>query len=178
MKKYILLVLTAVMVVSSANAAALLDKGSSELAISGWLDFDTADGTEVDLELRYGYFLLDRFSVAGLFDTRDSKHSKIYAIGAIAEYNFTLPEGWRPAIGTDLVPYVGGGLSYAYADVLGFDDDAFIFRGDLGVKFFLTDSAAVTLALVGSWATDDIYADDDELTDLDLQMQLGMRLYF
>lgn len=175
---FLFLVLIFLAFVPVAGATALLDKGSSELGVSGWIDFATADGTDVALDLRYAYFLVDRVGFGGILHTRDSRHSKICSLGGIVEYNFTLPEEWRPAIGTDLVPYLAGSVQYAYSDIYDFSEDAFVFRGDVGVKFFLTDTSALTLGLVGSWATEDIYEDDDEATDLDLQMQLGMRLYF
>jgi hypothetical protein len=50
-----------------------------------------------------------------------------------------------------------------------------VLGGETGVKFFLTDSTAINLSLVGEWASEEIYADDLEATDLNLYAKLGMR---
>lgn len=179
--KKLLFLLTALAIfgcAATAGATAMLDQGTSEMGIGGWLDFTSADGTEASLDMRYAYFLIDRLSLGGLFDTRLSRHSKFFAIGPVMEYNFGLPEGQRAAIGTDLVPYVGGSILFAYSKVYDFSEHAFVFQAEGGLKFFLTDTAAVALGLIGSLATDKVYADDDKPVSWNIALDLGMRLYF
>ena len=73
MKKLLPLVASALLALlaaaPAASAKALVTQGSSELGVSGLVDIESALGTDVQLDLRYAYFFVDRFSlgVAGGF---------------------------------------------------------------------------------------------------------------
>lgn len=176
--KLILTGLLILLAASSAQASALITKGANEVAVSGTLDFQTDLGTEFHLNLKYAYFVMDRVSVGTKISMHNNRTFNHFGLGLTAEYNFRLPQGYEPLFGTDLVPYVGGSVEYRHAKVYESKDGAVVFGGEGGVKFFLTDTTAVTLALVGEVATDDVFADDNEATNLNLMMLLGMRFYF
>ena len=162
----------------AARGAALVTEGSNEIAVDGSLDFASAAGVDLHLRAKYAYFFWDRISLGVRASLSDNDAADHFGAGLVGEYNFSLPEGYEPLFGTDLVPFVGGAVDYRHVNVFQESDDAVVFGAEGGVKFFLTDSAAVSLSLVGEWATEEIYADDDEATDLDLFLQLGMRFYF
>ena len=162
----------------SASAKALVTQGSSELGISGLLDIESALGTDIQLDLRYAYFFIDRFSVGAVGGFGDNDAVTRFNLGLVSEYNFALPDSYRPLVGTDFVPFVGLGIGFLYADLYSGDETAVVFSGETGVKFFLSDSTAVTLSLLGQFATEDVFADDTKATDVDLSLRLGMRFHF
>jgi len=176
--KWFVLALICSVAVPSAMGSALVSKGSRELALSGTLDFATEAGTAFDLKAKYAYFFWNRTSLGLRTQMADNDAVSGFGIGVTVEYNFTLPAKYRPIIGTDLVPYVGATLDYRQAKLFDEEENAGVLGGEAGVKFFLTDSTAITLSFVGELASEEIYADDLEATDQDLAMQLGMRFYF
>jgi outer membrane protein W len=176
--RWLVLALVCSLVVPAAMGAALVTKGSHEIELSGRLDFATEVGTEFELGVNYAYFFWDRISLGVRGGVGDNDAVTYTGIGLTGEYNFALPANWRPLFGTDLVPYLGAAVDYRHAQLFDETEDAAIYGGEAGVKFFLTDSTAINLSLVGEWATADIYADDLEATDLNLYLLLGMRFYF
>lgn len=178
-RKWMVWMLLGCMVAPAALGAALVTKGANEIAIEGKLDFQSGSGTDMKLGLKYAYFLIDRWSVGFRGTVADNDFENYFSLGVLSEYNFRLPGNFKPLIGTDLVPYLGMLLDYRHAEIhnLG-TEDAGILGGEAGLKFFLTDTTAVTLALVGELASEDVYIDEDEATNRDLYLLLGMRFYF
>lgn len=176
--KWLVLAWACGLAVSAAQGAALVSKGANELALDGKLDFATESGRDVVLRVKYAYFPMNRFSIGPRVALRDNDAVNYYGVGVALEYNFGLPANYRPLIGTDMVPYLGAGADYRHAKLFDETESAGVLTGETGLKFFLTDTTAIVLALVGEWASEDIYADDLEATDLDLSLNLGMRLYF
>lgn len=182
MKKFLcslsLLLAAAVLLPASARAASIIGRGTSELGAGGSLTAHSADSTAFNLGVRYAYFVADRVSVGVLLDIGHSKHSDLDRIGGIVEYDWRMRDGYRAVIGSDFVPFLAGGLLAAWADVYDDDSTALVFRGEAGVKFYLTDTAAIVTTLVGEWATDDIYLNNRKAVDWDLYASLGIRLLF
>ncbi len=176
--KWMVLALMCCAAVPSAMGSALVTKGSRELGIAGMLDFATEAGTEFELDIKYAYFFWDRTSLGLRTQMYNNDAVSAFGIGATAEYNFALPAKYRPLIGTDLVPYIGMAVDYRQAKLFDEKESAGVLGGEAGVKFFLTDSTAINLSLVGEIASEDIYADDLDATNQDLKMLLGMRFYF
>lgn len=162
----------------SASAKALVTQGSSELGVSGFVDIESALGTDVQFDLRYAYFFFDRFSFGVIGGFGDNDAVTRFDLSLVSEYNFALSDSYRPLVGTDFVPFLGVGVGFLYADLYPGDETAVLFSGEAGAKFFLSDSAAVTLSLLGQFATEDVFADDAKATDVDLSLRLGMRFYF
>ncbi len=162
----------------SAHAEALVTKGSSELGIGGNLDFKSAVGTDVSLGVRYAYFFWDQISLGGTVGVADNDAATSFKIGGVGEYNFKLSDNYQPVIGTDLVPFVGLGLSYQHVDIHHEKENALVFTTEAGIKFFLTDSAAVITSGIFDLATKDIFPDDDDANKWNFALNLGMRFYF
>ena len=161
-----------------AHAEALITQGSSELGIGGGLDIKSAVGTDIALNVRYAYFFWDQISLGGVAGFGDNDAATSFKLGMVGEYNFKLPDNYQPIIGTDFVPFVGLGLSYQYVDIYHEKENALVFTGEAGLKFFLTDSAAVITSAVFDLATKDIFPDDDDANKWNLAFNLGMRFYF
>ena len=59
------------------------------------------------------------------------------------------------------------------------NDTAAIAGAEAGAKFFITEYAAISAALVGEIASEDIYPVKDGKSDsTDIRAELGMRIYF
>ena len=155
----------------SAHAEALVTKGSSELGIGGNLDFKSAVGTDVSLGVRYAYFFWDQISLGGTVGVADNDAATSFKIGGVGEYNFKLSDNYQPVIGTDLVPFVGLGLSYQHVDIHHEKENALVFTTEAGIKFFLTSG-------IFDLATKDIFPDDDDANKWNFALNLGMRFYF
>jgi hypothetical protein len=176
--KWLGLALACGLAVSAAQGAALVTKGSTEIAASGVLDFDTEDGAVSQLDVTYAYFFWDRLSFGARLMAGDDGIVKVGSIGLTGEYNFGLPSKWQPLFGTDLVPFLGVGVDYRHAELYDEHQNAAVFSSAGGLKFFLTDSAALALSLVGELATEDIYSEYPEGTNKNLFLQLSMGFYF
>ena len=160
------------------RAAALITKGSSELGVGGNLDFKSAVGTDVSLGVRYAYFFWDQISLGGTVGFADNDAATSFKLGGVGEYNFKLSDNYQPVIGTDLVPFVGFGLSFQHVDIHHEKENALVFTTEAGLKFFLTDSAAVITSGIFDLATKDIFPDDDDANKWNFALNLGMRFYF
>ena len=176
--KWLVLVLAGCLLAPAAMGAALVTEGSNEIAVGGALDFASAAGVALDVRVKYAYFFWDRISLGTRASLSDNDVADHFGLGFLGEYNFALPEGYEPLFGTDLVPFVGAAVDYRHVKLFRESEDAIVFGVEGGTKFFLTDSAAISLSLVGELATEEIYADDLDATDKDLSLRLGMRFYF
>lgn len=162
----------------STHARALVGAGSQEIAASGMLDFASEVGTQTSLDARYSYFVVDQFSIGAGGGFSDNDYATQIRLGFVAEWNFLLSDDYRPLIGTDFVPFIGGGVGLQYTDS---DDDdvmAGVLSGEVGTKFFLADDFALTASCLGQLASDDIFMNDRKASSADISLRLGMRFYF
>jgi len=183
MKKFLPALLAAVfasalLAPAPARAAAIIGRGTSEVGLDGSLLAHSADGTAFDLGFRYAYFLADRVSLGAILDIGHSKHADVDRVGPVVEYDWRMADGYRAVVGTDFVPFAAAAVLLGWADVYDEDATGVVFRGEGGLKFYLTDTAALVLSLVGEYATADMYMDDDKAVDWDVRATLGMRLLF
>lgn len=154
-------------------SASLLPAGTSELGLSGGVDFDSPSGTQIDFSTFYGYFVDDYFEVGLKLDLYNDDDYTAWAIGPKVEQNYD--------IGIELAPYVGASLMYATIDgPAGGDGDksALVFGVEGGAKYFVTEYFAVSGALVLELATDKIYPSDGEMKKHDIRLEFGVRTFF
>ena len=168
-----ILVIALIAAVAATTHGMFLEEGTSEFSISGTLDFDTANGTLTALNLFYGYFFIDYLEIgmAGSYLNDDAVQR--WALGPKAEYNFD--------IGYSAVPYIGGSLKFASTEFKHADKDetAGVVGVEGGVKFFISEYAAISVALVGELASEDIYPDEDDgMADTDSRLDVGLRIFF
>ena len=175
--KWILALAAALAAATAFGGSALVTQGANELAIQGGVDFVGPAGTSFDMGLKYAYFFLDGISLGTRVAAGNNRYANYVSLGLTGEVNFELPEGYEAMIGTDLVPYVGGAMDVRRVKAGG-SETAVVFGGETGLKFFLTDTSAVNVALVGEMATKKIFWDDNKAIYWDLGIQVGMRFYF
>jgi hypothetical protein len=174
MKKYLALIAMA-MVAGVAQAATdagspTLSEGTREIVVEGLFDPDTINDQQVDLSLGYGVFIQDNVEVGAEVFGSDNDAVGTWGVGAFGEYNFDQ--------GSELVPFVGAGVSWQNVDV---DDgesaDAVVGEVKGGVKYFLASNVAISADVSWAIASDDIYVEQDDVSDTDLTVNLGMRFY-
>jgi hypothetical protein len=185
--KKILIVLTTLMItlfIASTSASALnITKGYKQVGLSGWLDFETADGAEIILRGSYGYFIRNSLLVGGGLYFETDKNEDMYFPEAFIERLFPVGSPW--------VPFVGGAVGfYSYSDDSRDDDEyedsATIITGYGGVKYFVNEGTALQGRLIYKYATEDIYLteDDDDndgyydQTNSELVTHIGIVFYF
>lgn len=171
MKKVIVSLLCIVLSASIASAT-LLPEGTSELALSGLVDFDTASGTQIDLSVFYGYFVQDLLQGGLKLSLYNDDDYTGWSIGPRVEQNFD--------IGTELAPFAAASLVFTTIDgPAGYGDkNAFILGVEGGAKYFITEYFAISGALVLELATDKIYRSDGDTKRHDIRLEFGVRTYF
>jgi hypothetical protein len=168
-----ILVIALIAAVAATAHGMFLEEGTSEISLSGMVDFDTLYGTYTDLNIFYGYFFMDYLEIGLSGGYINDNSVRVWELGPKAEYNFD--------IGYSVVPFVGGALKFASSDAKDTDrsKDAAVAALDVGAKFFITEYAAISVALVGEVATDDIYMEGDgDTSTSDARAELGMRFFF
>ena len=172
MMKKVLGMLAITVCCAGLAAGQTLTAGNQELVVGGLLDPDTAADTQFDLSVKYGYFVADYLEVGGAAAISDNDAISTYGIGGFVEYNFDL--------GTEVVPYVGAGLGWYNVeyDIIDEDNDAIEFAGYGGVKYFIVQNIAISGELEYDWASEEIYPEDDDISDTNLQLNLAMRFFF
>lgn len=172
--KRLILILALVAFAGSSYATTALDMDSQELGLKGLVDFDTANGTLVDLEVKYGYFWIDDLEFGALAGFRDDNMYQEWKIGGFSEFNFRLE--------SPVVPYIGAALTFVDSEVtigaekLGTSAVAGDFS--LGLKYFLVENVAIDTDFVMSIASDDVYPEKEAMSDTDMRWRIGLRFYF
>ena len=174
MKK--LLVIALVALCAAGSYASMLPADTAEVFVTGMLDLETANDTLIDLNFGYGYFFVDYLETGWRVGLEDDDAHTAYSLGGFAEYNFDL--------GIELMPFVGASLDLVSVDMHDTgDDDGDKTAGVLGIqggaKYFITESLAVSTALVVERATKDIYPEDDANTSkTNIKFEVGMRYFY
>ena len=170
--KYMAVVVVVLMALASNAHALFIARGTSELGLSGLMDFDTASGTLVQGSVFYGYFLADGFQVGGMVDVWNDDDITAWSLGPRVEQNFDL--------GIEMVPFLAASLRFAAID--GLPDEgsknALILGGEAGLKFFLNEYFAISGALKLDLATDDIYPSEKDYDQHDIRIEFGLRTFF
>ena len=170
MKK--LICLFAVAAVAGASHAASLKGGTREIVVDGSLDPQgVGGGVDLDISAGYGYFVQDSIEVGAEVALADNDLVTSYGFAGFAEFNFDQ--------GTPLVPFVGARAGWARVEIDQFDADAdaVVMGGYAGVKYFLAENVAITGQLNLNVASDDIYVNDDEVDDTNIDFTVGMRFF-
>lgn len=174
MKKLIILALVALFAASSY--ASMLPADTAEVFVTGLVDLETGSDTLIDLNFGYGYFFIDYLETGWRVGIEDDDFHTAWSVGGFAEYNFD--------IGIELMPFVGASLdiiSIDYHDEVAddLDETAGVLGLQAGAKYFITESLAVSTALVVEKSTEDIYAEDDgETSSTNIKLELGMRFFY
>ena len=174
MKKFIVLALVALL--AAGSYASMLPADTAEVFVTGLVDLETANDTLIDLNFGYGYFFIDYLETGWRVGIEDDDFHTAWSVGGFAEYNFD--------IGIELMPFVGASLDIISIDFHDevdedLDETAGVLGLQAGAKYFITESLAVSTALVLEKSTEDIYAEDDgETSSTNIKLEIGMRFFY
>lgn len=130
------------------------------------MDFDAEDSYSVDLNAKYGYFIINDWELGANISTDLSKSYKSGGVGVFTEYNFTNS--------TDLVPYIGLATELVRAnyndnldnlDSKSFNATAMNFKSSLGLKYFISPSVAISAEVNYNISTDNLKVSGGDAKD-------------
>ncbi len=175
-----------VMLLGAMAQAQDLSKGRNELGLTGNIRLDEPDPIDyqIDVAVKYGRFVRDRLQVGANIGVAANDLSWTLSLGPYAEYNFDIGRRW-PAM-QKVVPFVGLGIALATAELKDLDIDrgegltktedstGVALNGEVGVKYFISDSVALTASFDYAWASDDVFGGSSDAKNI----LLGIRAYF
>lgn len=192
MKRWI--IFAAVLALTTTSHAIMLSQGSRELAVEGLFDTHGPDGDQTDLVIFYGEFPEDNMEIGLQGRVHESERLTEWRVGVRVEMNFTQYE---------VVPYVALTLEYADVDVEPDDEapvapaaegaaapaavpdeddlnkQAAVVGGHVGLKWFISETIAISGAFVAEYSSEDMYpTDNGGLEHSDASLRLGMRFFF
>jgi len=172
--------------IAANGFAAPLPQGTKEIGVRGKVDFASAAGTALDGEVSLGIFALDNFEVGLTGSISKNDVLERWSGGVFSELNIDT--------GGMLVPFIGVAAEYASAEVEvgeeteGGDaetaqseedsEDAVILTAKAGLKWFVASNVAIDTAIAQSWATEDVFQDDNRMEDTDTRVEVGIRVFF
>lgn len=139
---------------SISGYAQLLSQGTMELDITGNFDPKGSAGSQIWAGLGCGYYVIDNLEVDAAFAFINDDYETGYHPAIGSQYNFNL--------GYKLVPFVGINLGWGiwnYKEIE--DENGFVYGGEAGLKYFLTDSLALSAAVDYDQSAGDIWMEKD-----------------
>lgn len=172
MKPTLIFSLALLLAISTGVRAAVISKDTQELRLQGTLDPTSVNGSDIRVNVSYGYFFEDNVQAGARVDIEDNDRVSRIGLGGFAEFNFDTE--------TDLMPFgeFYAGLANVDVEGSGGDNLAGIIELRAGAKYFLSENVAVAAAGVFAYATEKIYPDKSKLRDVDAFIELSIRCYF
>jgi len=166
----VLITLFIVVVLAGGSEARLMKQGTRELDINGSYDQNTGAGSFFYTALGYGYYIRDdlELAVAGALMFADT-YTGIHPAVSMT-YDFET--------GTDWVPFVEANLGYGYWDFKPGTKSGFVYGGGGGIKYFLANNVAISLAVDYDIASEDLFEEKNGgWGKTNLGMHYGLRYY-
>lgn len=179
MRKLLILALGVFMTtLTPANAGDYFLKGTHSARVEALIDEDYVDGSSVGWEIGYGVYCDDNYELALLLMLEDEASIEQQSLGMSIEHNF--PFGW------ELVPFLGATAGYHWLDTDESvhdperfkDKGAFFARAEAGVKYFLMDWFALAATAEYSISSANVFVDDSDAEDSNIEFGIGARFYF
>lgn len=171
MKKFTIIVVFSLATIV-AGYAQLLKQGTKELDFEGNWDPKGAAGNQFWTGIGFGYYVIDNLELvaAGAFIYDDYEIGYHPAVGA--QYNFNL--------GYKLVPFIGINLGWGIWDYKDVEDtDGFVYGGEAGVKYFITEGLALSVSFDYDQSAGKIWMEKDgKMVDNNWGPRWGLRYNF
>lgn len=133
------------------------------------LDFSSPDGdVEFYVDVSLGYFAMDNIAFGGLASVGYNGSDGGYGIGPFGEVTFDLD--------SFVAPYVAGRIKYHFGDF--YPDNFLLVEGGAGLKFFLSESVAISSEVFYDLTSEDVFVNDGNSENTNTGLKLGVRAYF
>lgn len=179
MRKLLILAIGACMTATlTAANAGHFDAGTHSVRVEALIDEDYVDGSSVGWELGYGVFCDENYELALLLMLEDDGGVEQQSLSFSIEQNFPC--------GLPVVPFLSASAGYHWLDTdesaldpnRFSDQSSFFARAGAGLKFFLADFVALTGSAEYSVASKDVFIDDSDAEDSNVEFGVGVRFYF
>lgn len=171
MKRMVVIVFCS-LAIGISGYAQMLKQGTMELDINGSFDAKGPAGNQVSTALGFGYYIVDNLEIAAAGAFIHDDYETGYHPAIDAQYNFNL--------GCKLVPFIGinaGWGIWRYKEVD--NADGFVYGAEAGLKYYLTESLAVTVSVDYDLSTGDIWTEKDgKMVDNNWGVAWGLRYSF
>lgn len=174
-----LLALTLAAIPATAPAIGGTTAQTISAGLSFSLDSPTVLGDEINLELHGGYYWRDGLLFGGTVAYHDEDATTLWSVAALCQYHFldaylTDANG----IASPFSPFAGLLLGFGSGENP-VDDDAGALMGlRLGFDVFLTQNIAFYLLGDYTFATGDIYPDENKMESSELRVCAGLDFFF
>lgn len=179
MRKLLILAIGACMTATfTAANAGTFDAGTHSVRVEALIDEDYVDGSSVGWEIGYGVFCDENYELALLLMLEDDVSIEQQSLSLSIEQNIPF--------GCPLVPFLSASAGYHWLDTdesaqdpdRFSDQSSFFARAGVGLKLFLADYMALTGSAEYSVASKDVFVDDSDAEDSNIEFGVGVRFYF
>lgn len=139
----------------------------------------TVAGSEVDVDLHGGFYVIDSVLVGGDLMLRDNKAVTEWELTATSRFHFADPfltDEDGPL--SNFSPYVGIRVGFASGDNSAKDESGLVAALRAGFDFFFTDNFALDLYADFAAATADVFADKAKMESTQIRLHVGIDLFF
>jgi opacity protein-like surface antigen len=166
-------ILSLALVTSVPALAGRTDQGTVEAGAAFSLDFEGANGATLSGDFLGGYFIMDGVLLGGTVGVYNDDALTLLSGFATVEQHFETDSPWLPYVGAKL------GVMHSKADFGDSSDSitAMAIGATGGIKFYITEMAALDLSLNFVLASDDVFVADGEPESFDIALKGGLRFF-
>jgi hypothetical protein len=164
-------------------SAAFAWGGTTEgtIATGGSLSYapTTEAGSDLQFEIRGGYYLADAFLVGGGVGARKNDAVTTYELSALAQFHFLdavlHDENGKPYA---FSPYIGARLGFAHGKNDADSNTGILAAARVGFDVFLTENVALDFSGDFAGCTARVYPDEAKLKKTDVLFRIGLDFHF
>jgi hypothetical protein len=167
------LIATASLFFAPLAHAGRTDAGTVEAGSAVLLDFEGANGMSISSDFLGGYFVVDGVLVGGTLGIYNDDALTLLSGFATVEQHFETDSPWLPYVGAKL------GIMHSAVEIGETSEDvtALAVGAVGGIKFYITEMAALDLSLNFVLASDDVFVADAEAESFDISIKGGLRFF-
>ncbi|MCB1041377.1 MAG: outer membrane beta-barrel protein [Acidobacteria bacterium] len=150
--------------------------GKHELQLYISPDLEGVTGDTLVADVGYGFFMKDRYSLGGLFQLKTvedvapgEKDYRFREVDFAFEYVFG---------SNKFLPFVRATAGMAWLDYLDHNESSLTLGAGAGLKYAVTEHAALDCSATVRNAQDEVFVNDFKLEKTDLGLKFGVRIRF
>lgn len=143
-----------------------LSIGVQEFSLSASINL--TDTPQSNLDLAYGYFFRDNWQIGVTGNISGGSDDIGIGLGVFTQYNFVNETKW--------VPFIGGSAEWARLNSNVISDVSTVSFGvEVGVKYFIKETFALSMAFSSNFGFDDVFSGGDSFQE---KIRIGTVFYF